>query len=190
MTQHTFKEVVYSISIRLDTTQGVLLFDPAPDITPLEVARLLEFFIVVATPAGFTTPSTRWEFITKHNLQRHFAETARAWDAPKAPEDIQYCTYPDCNCPFDAPADPNWCARSLPHIPKAEPETLLQRLRSADPLRKDGLSKAVGMAADRIEELEKREQALLTALDEIGTLNRKNYWSGEVTKIIRKVIHQ
>lgn len=24
------------------------------------------------------------------------------------------CTYPDCNCPFDAPADPNWCARGLP----------------------------------------------------------------------------
>lgn len=25
------------------------------------------------------------------------------------------CTYPKCNCPFDAPADPNWCARGLPH---------------------------------------------------------------------------
>lgn len=24
------------------------------------------------------------------------------------------CTYPKCNCPFDAPADPNWCARGLP----------------------------------------------------------------------------
>ena len=24
------------------------------------------------------------------------------------------CTYPDCNCPFDAPADPSWCARKLP----------------------------------------------------------------------------
>ena len=23
------------------------------------------------------------------------------------------CTYPHCNCPFDAPADPNWCARGL-----------------------------------------------------------------------------
>ena len=21
------------------------------------------------------------------------------------------CTYPKCNCPFDAPSDPNWCAR-------------------------------------------------------------------------------
>ena len=31
-------------------------------------------------------------------------------------EDIepeQRCTYPHCNCPFDAPADPNWCARGL-----------------------------------------------------------------------------
>ena len=25
------------------------------------------------------------------------------------------CTYPDCNCPFDAPADSAWCARGLPH---------------------------------------------------------------------------
>ena len=24
------------------------------------------------------------------------------------------CSYPQCNCPFDAPADPNWCARGLP----------------------------------------------------------------------------
>jgi hypothetical protein len=24
------------------------------------------------------------------------------------------CSYPDCNCPFDAPADPNWCAKGLP----------------------------------------------------------------------------
>jgi len=26
----------------------------------------------------------------------------------------QSCLYPQCNCPFDAPADPNWCARGLP----------------------------------------------------------------------------
>lgn len=24
------------------------------------------------------------------------------------------CSYPDCNCPFDAPPDPEWCARGLP----------------------------------------------------------------------------
>lgn len=29
-----------------------------------------------------------------------------------------HCNYPYCNCPFDAPADPNWCARGLPHVPK------------------------------------------------------------------------
>ena len=29
------------------------------------------------------------------------------------------CNYPDCKCPFDAPADPNWCARGLPHKPAA-----------------------------------------------------------------------
>ena len=27
---------------------------------------------------------------------------------------MRTCTYPSCNCPFDAPADPNWCARGLP----------------------------------------------------------------------------
>lgn len=26
------------------------------------------------------------------------------------------CRYPDCNCPFDAPADQNWCARGLPSL--------------------------------------------------------------------------
>lgn len=25
------------------------------------------------------------------------------------------CSYPQCKCPFDAPADPGWCARGLPH---------------------------------------------------------------------------
>lgn len=25
------------------------------------------------------------------------------------------CTYPLCWCPFDAPADPDWCALGLPH---------------------------------------------------------------------------
>jgi hypothetical protein len=23
------------------------------------------------------------------------------------------CSYPKCNCPFDAPSDPNWCARGF-----------------------------------------------------------------------------
>lgn len=26
---------------------------------------------------------------------------------------IPTCTYPKCSCPFDAPSDPNWCARGL-----------------------------------------------------------------------------
>lgn len=28
------------------------------------------------------------------------------------------CAYPDCACPFDAPADPTWCARGLPRAAK------------------------------------------------------------------------
>lgn len=31
------------------------------------------------------------------------------------------CDYPNCNCPFDAPADPTWCARGLPHAPRRTP---------------------------------------------------------------------
>ena len=39
--------------------------------------------------------------------------------APVAPATSQTCSYPDCHCPFDAPADPNWCARGLPRIGRA-----------------------------------------------------------------------
>jgi hypothetical protein len=37
---------------------------------------------------------------------------ARAGNA-EFPTPPQRCSYPDCNCPFDAPADPNWCARGF-----------------------------------------------------------------------------
>ena len=33
--------------------------------------------------------------------------------AAPAPEVEKKCSYPNCNCPFDAPSDPNWCARGL-----------------------------------------------------------------------------
>jgi hypothetical protein len=33
------------------------------------------------------------------------------------------CTYPKCNCPFDAPADPNWCARGYPKAAATPPPT-------------------------------------------------------------------
>lgn len=32
-----------------------------------------------------------------------------------------YCRYPACNCPLDAPADAEWCARGLPHDPRGFP---------------------------------------------------------------------
>lgn len=32
------------------------------------------------------------------------------------------CFYPDCRCPLDAPADPDWCARGLPHRSSHHPE--------------------------------------------------------------------
>jgi len=36
----------------------------------------------------------------------------------RAMKDGKFCSYPDCNCPFDAPADPSWCARGYPHKTK------------------------------------------------------------------------
>lgn len=44
------------------------------------------------------------------------------WDYTYAPstEPEKVCNYPDCSCPFDAPADPNWCARGYPKLPNAE----------------------------------------------------------------------
>ena len=36
------------------------------------------------------------------------------------------CNYPKCTCPFDAPADPNWCARGYPKAGAAntQPENI------------------------------------------------------------------
>ena len=31
----------------------------------------------------------------------------------EAKRDVEKCIYPECNCPFDAPADPKWCARGF-----------------------------------------------------------------------------
>jgi hypothetical protein len=41
------------------------------------------------------------------------------------------CIYPDCHCPFDAPADPNWCAKGLPHL--RAPNTEAQRAAEGGP---------------------------------------------------------
>jgi len=60
----------------------------------------------------------------------HWIKTTRGWKWPggntfptpggsaiaiELPEE-EYCNYPDCKCPFDAPAEPNWCARRLNHV--------------------------------------------------------------------------
>lgn len=42
-------------------------------------------------------------------------QAGRKCEHKVAKHEPQYCTYPKCRCPFDAPADPNWCARGLPH---------------------------------------------------------------------------
>lgn len=39
------------------------------------------------------------------------ADQATERNAPR------FCTYPECRCPFDAPADPGWCAQGRPRPP-------------------------------------------------------------------------
>ena len=42
------------------------------------------------------------------------AEMIKETEKPYWDPTGKICSYPDCNCPFDAPADPNWCARGYP----------------------------------------------------------------------------
>ena len=57
------------------------------------------------------------------NLAEERAKLKQAIENAKStvaqqPGDIEaakMCDYPRCNCPFDAPSDPDWCARGLPH---------------------------------------------------------------------------
>ena len=46
---------------------------------------------------------------------RKLASEIAAQEKAASDEKPKTCSYPHCNCPFDAPADPNWCARGLPH---------------------------------------------------------------------------
>jgi hypothetical protein len=65
---------------------------------------------------GLNTPAD-WEL---HRLRGEAALAARDSQAQTeaAATSPQRCSYPDCDCPFDAPADPNWCARGLlPRLP-------------------------------------------------------------------------
>jgi hypothetical protein len=40
-------------------------------------------------------------------------------DDPSENQEVKKtCDYPKCTCPFDAPADPNWCARGYPKAAK------------------------------------------------------------------------
>lgn len=68
----------------------------------------------------------------------------------------QTCNYPDCNCPFDAPADPNWCARGLPKKGRATQNATLQNSES--------------IAAQCNPESSATENATQTATDALGSL--------------------
>jgi hypothetical protein len=49
----------------------------------------------------------------------------------------QYCNYPDCNCPFDAPDDPNWCARGWPHKPAITEARVIELAKLCSDVNKD-----------------------------------------------------
>ena len=55
----------------------------------------------------------------KARAARGAAAPAEQQQQPEAKGSTLFCTYPKCNCPFDAPADPNWCARGLAKGPAA-----------------------------------------------------------------------
>lgn len=44
-------------------------------------------------------------------LNRHARLVAEAGASTDPQTHGRICSYPQCNCPFDAPADPHWCAR-------------------------------------------------------------------------------
>jgi len=52
---------------------------------------------------------------------------ARELDAEKGGA----CCYPDCNCPFDHPGTPGWCARGLATTPPAQAAEAVERVARA-----------------------------------------------------------
>lgn len=63
--------------------------------------------------AGFADACGRaevvWTRLREEELQRRERRAA-------ADVGVNACTYPRCSCPFDAPADPAWCAKGLPKL--------------------------------------------------------------------------
>lgn len=56
------------------------------------------------------------------------------------------CSYPSCHCPFDAPADPNWCARRLPKAARPDAQALAIEIAD-ESARTDIECKALGVAS-------------------------------------------
>jgi hypothetical protein len=70
------------------------------------------------------------DFARLERIEReHFGDFERQTGVYASP--AKYCTYPSCTCPFDAPADPNWCARGLPKQPKDPAADFLDSVRRA-----------------------------------------------------------
>jgi len=65
----------------------------------------------------------KWEFVPQNNLAYlHGQDHRLRMKYPlkiNSTKETEYCTYPECTCPFDAPSNnPDWCAIALPHKPK------------------------------------------------------------------------
>ena len=61
--------------------------------------------------AGFVGCETRDEAKLGWAVAVRMQDVRTGTAAPAAPAPV--CDYPNCNCPFDAPTDPNWCAKGL-----------------------------------------------------------------------------
>jgi hypothetical protein len=71
-----------------------------------------KFFEFDTENRDFVT-STSCKLFARYLLEKQNQKDQQAEPASK-PKDGPTCNYPECTCPFDAPADPNWCARGYP----------------------------------------------------------------------------
>lgn len=105
----------------------VTLRHDRPHITPMHRACLSENMVMYLPMEGFPDRDAEDEC---YGQAEKSAKTETAvpaivfYPAGSLGEEVpvETCTYPRCTCPFDAPADPNWCARGLPHQPKLNGE--------------------------------------------------------------------
>lgn len=87
--------------------EGCLLYMPPQDFYRGRVAEAVKFWNQYAKALNAQRRDRNWE---RAKVLRRVIPATK-----EATSEKEVCNYPHCNCPFDAPADPNWCARGLPH---------------------------------------------------------------------------